>query len=57
MSEPETKPTEASVEDFLARLPGKSCLYIRNLNQVELPVLEALIGESVRAMSRQRVDR
>lgn len=36
---------------------GKSCLYLKRLSDVDLPTLEALIAESVRAMASQRVDR
>jgi hypothetical protein len=54
-------PGFASFAELLSRLgrhkTGKSCLYISRLEQVELPVLEELIGKSVRAMSRKRVDR
>lgn len=54
-------PGFARFEKLVSRLgkhkTGKSCLYIKRLDQVELPVLEELIRESVRAMSDKRVDR
>lgn len=35
---------------------GKSCLYLKRLADVDLPTLQALIDESVKAMAPQRVD-
>lgn len=46
-------------ESLLAKLgnykTGKSCLYIKKLDDVEIPVLKKLIATSVEKMSKQRV--
>jgi hypothetical protein len=35
---------------------GKSCLYVKRLADVDLPTLQVLMDESVKAMAPQRVD-
>ena len=35
---------------------GKSCLYLKRLADVDLPTLQVLMDESVKAMAPQRVD-
>ena len=46
-------------EDLMSRLgkfrTGKSCLYIKRLSDVELPVLKELITKSVRSMAPVRI--
>ena len=46
-------------ETLLAKLgkykTGKSCLYIKKLDDVEIPVLKRLIANSVEKMAKQRV--
>jgi hypothetical protein len=46
-------------ESLMARLgkykTGKSCLYIKKLDDVEVPVLKKLIAKSVERMAQQRV--
>ncbi len=45
--------------DLMARLgkhkTGRSCLYLKRLEDVDLAVLKELIGKSVQAMAKQRV--
>lgn len=47
-------------ESLMAKLgkykTGKSCLYIKKLDDIELPVLKKLIVKSVEKMAPQRVD-
>jgi len=47
------------VEQLMGRLgkfrTGKSCLYIKRLSDVEVPVLKKLIAESVRRMAPLRI--
>ena len=47
-------------ESLMAKLgkykTGKSCLYIKKLDDVEVPVLKKLIAKSVERMAPQRVD-
>ena len=47
-------------ESLMAKLgkykTGKSCLYIKKLDDVEVPVLKKLIARSVKRMSQQRVN-
>jgi hypothetical protein len=52
-------PGLAEFPEFLDRLgkfkTGKSCLYLRSLADVDLKVLEDLVGEATRRMERLRV--
>ena len=45
--------------DLMARLgkhkTGRSCLYLKRLEDVDLAVLKELIGKSVQAMAKQRI--
>ena len=47
-------------ESLMAKLgkfkTGKSCLYLKKLDHVEIPVLKKLIAQSVKRMSPQRVN-
>ncbi len=47
--------------DLMKRLgkykTGKSCLYIKNLDDVNLSVLKKLVKESVAMMAKQRIDK
>jgi hypothetical protein len=53
-------PGFAEFSDLLSKLgkykTGKSCLYLKKLDQVDRDVLKELIEESVAAMEDQRVD-
>jgi hypothetical protein len=52
---------DGEADSLLSRLGkhkvGKACLYIRRIEDVDLGVLKALIEDTVRKMSAQRVDR
>lgn len=47
---------EALMEKLGKHKTGKSCLYLKRLSDVDLPTLQALMDESVKAMAPQRVD-